>query len=290
MAETARARPRTLMLTADDFGQSPGISQGIVRLAHSGRLSATSCLTHAAQWPHLARLLRDLPPQLSRGLHFNLTEGVPLSAELRRLWPHFPGLLPLMIQAHSRRLPKQALAAEFAAQLGAFTEATGRWPDHIDGHQHVHHLPMVRDVVVRAVMNMKVDMKVDVAVRSTARPLGPRSNIKRTLIARSGGLTLERLLQRHAIRHNRWLLGVYDFQATDYQALMQGWLAHLPMDGGVLFCHPGAADPQPDAIGPARARELAYLSGTAFEDDLAAARVSLGSVFGPALTQKSSAG
>jgi chitin disaccharide deacetylase len=172
-------------------------------------------------------------------------------------------------------LPKKALAAEFAAQLHAFTDGAGQWPDHIDGHQHVHHLPVVRDVFVRAVL----DMKVEVAVRSTARPLGPRSEVKRALIARSGGMTLERLLQRHTIRHNRWLLGVYDFEVMDYRGLMQGWLANLQFDGGLLFCHPGAADPQPDAIAPARSRELAYLSSAAFEDDLAAAHVSLGSVF-----------
>jgi chitin disaccharide deacetylase len=266
---------RTLMLNADDFGQSPGISQGIASLAHSGRLSATSCLSSSAQWRALAPILRGLPSQVLRGLHFNLTQGVPLSPELRKHWSHFPSLSQLMVRAYSRRLPRKALAAEFAAQLHAFTESAGQWPDHIDGHQHVHHLPVVRDVFVRAVL----DMKVDVAVRSTARPLGPRSEIKRALIARTGGITLERLLQRHTIRHNRWLLGVYDFEVADYRGLMQGWLANLQFEGGLLFCHPGAADPQPDAIAPARARELAYLSSAAFEDDLAAANVGLGSVF-----------
>ncbi len=273
--EATSAPTRTLMLTADDFGQSPGISQGIASLAHTGRLSATSCLTSSMQWPALASTLRGLPPQVSRGLHFNLTLGAPLSSELRALWPQFPSLPQLMVQAHTRRLPKKPLAAEFAAQLSAFTEGAGQWPDHIDGHQHVHHLPVVRDVFVRAVL----DMKVDVAVRNTAGPLGPRAEVKRALIARTGGMSLERLLQRHSIRHNRWLLGVYDFEVLDYRGLMQGWLANLQFDGGLMFCHPGAADPQPDPIAPARARELAYLSSAAFTDDLAAANVVMGSVF-----------
>lgn len=274
-AEPTLGSLRTLMLNADDFGQSPGISHGIASLAHAGRLSATSIMSSSPQWPALAPTLRGLPSQVLRGLHFNLTEGVPLSPDLRKHWPRFPSLPQLMVRAHSRRLPKKALAAEFAAQLHAFTEGAGQWPDHIDGHQHVHHLPVVRDVFVRAVL----DMKVDVAVRSTARPLGPRSEVKRALIARTGGMTLERLLRRHAIRHNRWLLGVYDFEVPDYRGLMQGWLANLQFEGGLLFCHPGAADPQPDGIAPARSRELAYLSSAAFEDDMAAANVGLGSVF-----------
>ena len=277
VADTAasRAAARTLMLNADDFGQSPGISEGIASLAHSGRLSATSCLSSSAQWPAMAPTLRALPPQVLRGLHFNLTEGVPLSPDLRKHWPRFPKLPQLILNAHARRLPKQALAAELSAQLQAFTDGAGQWPDHIDGHQHVHHLPLVRDVVMKAVL----DLKVDVSVRSTARPLGPRFELKRALIARTGGVGLERLLQRHTIRHNRWLHGVYDFEAADYRSLMQGWLANMHVDGGLLFCHPGAADSQPDAIAPARARELTYLSSAAFTDDLAAANVSLGSVF-----------
>ena len=263
------------MLNADDFGQSPGISQGIAGLAHAGRLSATSCLSSSPQWSAWAPTLRGLPSQVMRGLHFNLTDGVPLSPELRKHWPHFPSLRQLMARAHARRLPKKALAAEFAAQLRAFTDGAGQWPDHIDARQHVHHLPVVRDVFVRAVL----DLKVEVAVRSTARPLGPRAEVKRALIARTGGLSLERLLQRHTIRHNRWLLGVYDFKVPDYRGLMQGWLANLQFDGGLLFCHPGAPDSQPDPIAAARARELAYLSSAAFDDDLAAANVTLGSVF-----------
>ena len=273
--EPTSAPMRTLMLNADDFGQSPGISQGIASLAHAGRLSATSCLSSSPQWPASASTLRGLPTQVSRGLHFNLTEGLPLSPDLRKHWPRFPTLSQLIVRAHSRRLPEKALAVEFAAQLHSFTEAAGQWPDHVDGHQHIHHLPLVRDVFVRGVL----DMKTDVAVRSTARPLGPRSGIKRALIAHTGGMTLETLLQRHTIRHNRWLLGVYDFAVPDYRGLMQGWLSNLQSEGGLLFCHPGAADPQPDAIAPARSRELAYLSSDAFEDDMAAANVTLGSVF-----------
>lgn len=266
---------RTLMLCADDFGQTPGISSAIAQLAHAGRLSATACLTNGAHWRSQAPVLRSLPRAVQRGLHVNLTEGAPLSPELRRVWTQFPTLPALIVQAHLRRLPQAAIAAEFEAQRAAFSEAAGQPPDFIDGHQHVHHLPGVRDMLLVALGRMVTPP----AVRSTARPLGVGFGVKRFLIAHTGGVALQRLLARRRIRHNASLLGVYDFEEVDYRALMQGWLAALPAEGGLLFCHPGAADGHADPIASARVRELAYLGSAAFSDDLAAAEVQLGPVW-----------
>ena len=65
---------------------------------------------------------------------------------------------------------------------------------------------------------------------------------------------------------------------------MRCWLAELPPEGGLLFCHPGegrpgAADEPPDAIRAARAREFAYLDSAEFIADLREADVVLGRVW-----------
>ena len=59
---------------------------------------------------------------------------------------------------------------------------------------------------------------------------------------------------------------------------MRGWLARVPAQGALLFCHPGPHEAG-DAIGAARAREHAYLVGDAFARDLAVADVVLGPVW-----------
>ena len=61
----------------------------------------------------------------------------------------------------------------------------------------------------------------------------------------------------------------------------RGWLARVPAEGALLFCHPGEAAPgdAPDVIGAARQRELAYLAGDGFARDLAEAGVVLASVW-----------
>jgi len=270
---TAHPPQRPLTLCADDFGLSQGISEGIAQLAHAGRLSAVSCITNAAGWLPAASLLEPRPRALSLGLHINLTEGRPLSPELARVWPRLPSLPRLIFSAHVGGLPRAALRAEMQAQLAQFANGTGRAPQHVDGHQHVHHLPLVRDLLLELVTGISPAP----TVRNTACLPGPGFARKRWLIRLTGARTLERQLVRLGLPHNSMLLGVHDFQPGDYGAWMRRWLTLLPDAGGWLFCHPGTEDlhDRVDPIRVARARELAYLSGAEFLRDLDASRVRL---------------
>ncbi len=267
-ARAAAGRP--LLLCADDFGLTPGIAQAIAGLVRAGRLGAFSCLANGPAWRQDAGLVAGLRAQARAGLHFNLTEGRPLSPALARHWPQLPSLGRLLLAAHLRRLPRAAVADELAAQWQAFVDASGGPPDFIDGHQHVHHLPGVRQALLAWLQRHPVP------VRSTARLGGPGGRLKRWVIEHSGGRALARELRQRGLPHNPLLLGAYDFQAG-YRPLMQAWLAQVPAGGALLFCHPGQASPgdAPDPIAAARQRELAYLGSEAFAADLRAAGVVL---------------
>ncbi|MBC7958060.1 MAG: ChbG/HpnK family deacetylase [Cytophagales bacterium] len=271
----ASGEGRVLTLCADDFGLSSGISRGIAMLARAQRLSAVSCITNAPHWREAAPLLRELPATVTVGLHFNLTEGQPLSRELAREWPTLPSLPRLLLLSHLHQLPVAALRVEWQAQLDAFVQATGRAPQMVDGHQHVHHLPALRQVVLDGI----APMAPRPAVRNTARLLGPGFAFKRFVIEHTGGRALKRELVRRGLRHNAALLGAYDFVTTDYRRLMRQWLAEVPPEGGLLFCHPAEVADAGDAIGDARLREFAYLEGNAFAADLAEAKVTLGAAW-----------
>ena len=272
---SGRGALRTLALCADDFGASPGTSRAISALAGRERLQAVSCLATHAHWAEAAPSTRHWPASVDVGLHFNLSEGAPLAPALRARWPVFPSLPKLIALAHLRRLPLAAIEAELRAQLDAFAAARGAPPDFIDGHQHVHALPGVR----RLVLDAAAALGPRTAVRNTGRLPGPGNAVKRWLIAHTGGAALRRALVRRGLPHNAALLGVYDFADADYAALMRSWLAAVPPEGALLFCHPGAADAPGDAIAEARPREAAYLAGDGFAADLRAAGVVLGRVW-----------
>jgi predicted glycoside hydrolase/deacetylase ChbG (UPF0249 family) len=268
---------KVLAVCADDFGLAPGVSRAIAELAQRERLKAVSCLANAAHWRSDAVLLRSLPASVDAGLHFNLTEGAPLSAELARVWPVLPSLPRLIVAAHLRRLPRAAIAAELAAQWQCFADTAGRAPAFVDGHQHVHHLPVVRDIVLQALAQRSPPP----AVRNTGRIAGPGFARKRRLIAGTGGRRLLQALRERGIAHNPALTGVYDFVPGRYRHWVQQWLAALPADGALLFCHPGQPDASgvPDPIAAARVEEAAYLGSDAFTADLQAAGVRLGCVW-----------
>ena len=280
---------KTVAVCADDYGASEGVDAAILELARAGRLSAFTCLVNGARWPTAAAAatmaMRDLPERIEVGLHLDFTEGTPCSAELARHWPSLPSLPALMLRAALGRLPLAAVRAEVRAQHAAFVDAFGRAPDFIDGHQHVHHLPGLRDVV----LEFASACPLRPPLRATGRVCGPGHRIKCALIEASGGRALMRELRRRGWPHNVALLGVYDFGARDYRSLMRGWLASAPVRGALLLCHPARAAEPDDPIGPARVRELAYLASPAFGADLAEAGVVLGAAWLP-VSESSSGG
>jgi len=273
-AKLQTAAPRVLAICADDIGLVAGAADTATALGAAGRLTAASCVTTGALWPSEAKRIAGV----ELGLHFNLTEGTPLSPDLAAHWPVLPGLARLLMLAHLRRLPKAAIAAEWQAQVHAFCDAIGREPDFVDGHQHVHHLPGVRDVVVSGVSAWK---RVP-AMRNTGHVVGPGAGFKGRVIETSGGRALERELVARGLRHNRVLLGAYDFESA-YAPLVAAWLAAAPAEGGLMFCHPCRAAPTGastgDAIAVARVREAAWLAGQGFAEQLAAANVTPGSAW-----------
>jgi predicted glycoside hydrolase/deacetylase ChbG (UPF0249 family) len=265
---------RELTLCADDYGLSTGVDVAIDDLARRGRLSALSCLANAPAWAPDGPQLATAPPGVATGLHFNLTEGRPLSAALREHWPVLPSIQACIIGAFRGRLPLAAIGEELLAQWDAFVAATGRAPDFVDGHQHVHHLPGIR----RLVLDWLQRQVHSPALRSTGHVRGPGFALKRLAIEWTGGRALARELARQRdITYNTVLLGVYDFAQADYRALMRGWLAHLPAAGGLIFCHPGHRSPEAarDPIAAAREREWSYLTSDAFTADLQSAGVTL---------------
>ena len=141
-----------IILCADDYAMTEGVSRAIGELAAARRLSATSVLVTSRHWPRMAPRLLIHRPHLSIGLHLDLTLGPPLGA-MRRLAPHgkFPPLASLATWALGGVLDIEEISAEIGRQLDHFEANLGFPPDHIDGHQHVHVLPGIRRALLNTV-------------------------------------------------------------------------------------------------------------------------------------------
>ncbi|MDB5861066.1 MAG: YdjC family protein [Ramlibacter sp.] len=248
---------RRLGICVDDFGLGEGVDQAVLGLARQGRISATSCMVGAPRWRADAPALREVDPAaLDVGLHLDLTE-FPFDARLRLPLQHW------LARSHVRLVPRAALRREIEAQLDAFEQALGRPPAHVDGHQHVHQLPVVRDALLAALEARHGGRRP--WLRRTRRPRGERVGGKAWLIETLGCAGLARLAGAKGYGQNGHLLGVYDFQgdAERYLALVGAWL-RAAEDGDLLMCHPATQLVPGDAIAPARMWEYQVLAGPAF--------------------------
>ena len=247
-----RAAQRRLVVCADDFGLSPLVDEAILRLARGGAISAISAITTGDPAESVTAALRQLPPAVSVGLHFNLTEpgqgapSQPLAAWLAQ------SVVPFTLDHERLRLELERQCTRFEARVG-------RIPDFIDGHQHVHQFRGIRECLL-FVIRERYDGKM--AVRTTC-PCQWRGT-KSAAIAALGGRALARELETQGVATNRDFAGVYDFSTrVSYAERMAGWLDGLA-DRGLLVCHPQLPDVQDPA--PAREAEFAFLSSSSWQE------------------------
>jgi|SRR5881628_559821 len=102
------ARAKLLIVTADDFGISPGVNRGVVEAHRDGILTSASLLVNRPACEAAVALGREYPA-LSLGLHLELDPDGP------------------------ERVP-----AELERQLARFVELVGAPPTHLDSHHDVH--------------------------------------------------------------------------------------------------------------------------------------------------------
>lgn len=138
-----------VILCADDFAMTDGVSRGIEELALARRLSATSAIVTLPAWERQASRLRELRAYLAIGLHINLTVGPPLGP-MSECAPdgELPAHSQILRRALTGRLAQDEIAGEIERQLDRFVEGVGHGPDFIDGHQHVHALPVIRSALI----------------------------------------------------------------------------------------------------------------------------------------------
>ena len=255
---------RSIVLIADDFGLSPAVDAGIIELADCGRLSGFGCLTQLPRWFDAAKTLdraRMGARGVQIGLHLNLSQG------FGGAWHRS---LPTLISgAYAGLLPRDRIRESLKTQWDRFTQALGRAPDYVDGHQHVHQLPIVRDCL----LELLAEESAELWVRITSPIIAPKPAIKGWMIAHLGAETLRQQAQHQGLKTNSAFAGVYGFDQSQsgYAHLMEQWLCAAP-DHTVIMCHPGhfAHVSPDDPIAPARAAELAFLNSPEFGDVLSA--------------------
>lgn len=244
-----------LILCADDYALTEGISRAVGELAAARRLSATSVMVTTPHWPAAGARLRVHRGHLAIGLHLNLTLGGPL-APMPRLAPDgkFPARTALVPMALLGLVKAAEVGEEIERQLQAFETGLGFPPDHIDGHEHIQVLPGVRRPLLEAVARRYRDIKPlirDPSDRWEATLARRRSPRAKAAVVTALALRFAAAAHDRGLPTNEGFSGFshFDLRVPYEQELADAMVAAGPRH--ILMCHPGHPDaelPKLDAV------------------------------------------
>jgi predicted glycoside hydrolase/deacetylase ChbG (UPF0249 family) len=252
-----------LIVNADDFGLTPGVTRGIAVGHRDGVITSTSMLAVAPSFPlaaamaasgdlddlgigvHLAAVGED-PPLLS-------AKEVPSLVDRRgAFWQSWRQFLP---RVAAGRIDREDLRREFTAQVER-ARSVGVPLTHVDTHQHLHLWPLVRDVVIEVAATAGID-----AIRATRTSgRGPKA---RGIGRLARGLADS--AERAGMRHPRAFAGLDEAGHLTGPVLCGAIeaLGASQVPSAEIGCHPGEADD------PERRR---YRWGYAWPEELAGLR------------------
>ena len=163
---------RRLIVNADDFGLTPGVSAGILAAHRHGIVTSTTLLATVKIEPEALAALQD--SGLGVGLHTNLTLGRPLTGA-RSLVDSNGAFVRDARRAAARAEPGD-VEAEVQAQVDRFVDLLKRPPTHLDSHHHVGLYAPVAAVVLATARRLGVPVRSQNAeARARAASAGLRT-------------------------------------------------------------------------------------------------------------------
>lgn len=243
---------RRVALCADDYGYNAAVDEAILALIDAGRLGGASCMVDAPRFAAVAPALCERSRDVDIGLHFNLSESFPGAPRA--------GSLPLLIASSwLGALGTAAVVPRLRRQLERFEAAFKRMPDYVDGHQHTHQFPVIRDALLQELDRRYGSRPL---IRNTA---SVAIDAKSRALSLLGGRALRRQLESIGWPTNRDFVGAYRFaRGVRFSDLAADWLRHL-RGGAIWMCHPAMRAEPDDPIGAFRVAEFEWLSSAQFD-------------------------
>jgi hopanoid biosynthesis associated protein HpnK len=144
---------KRVIVHADDFGLATAVNQGIVKAFERGILTSTSLMPSGEAFDDAVRLAKE-HPDLDIGIHLTLTGERPVTPareipSLVTTEGRFREKYPSFVKDYIfKRIKMADVERELTAQCEKVMK-TGLPISHIDGHQHLHILPGILEIVVK---------------------------------------------------------------------------------------------------------------------------------------------
>jgi len=241
---------KEIIICVDDFGISPGVSKGILKLAEKKRISATSVMVCYDDWKQEAKPLIDFQNQIDIGLHFTLTGALPLSdpkeiPSLVNSDGNFVSLGQFIKKCILRNIDPNEVKKEFYKQFDRFVEFFGFTPHYIDGHHNVHQYAIVDQALLEALKEKFKGQKYYVRNTSVSfeKAIRQGSSFLKIFPITLWGTPYKSLLESNGIRTNSSFMGIYDWRRPElFGQNFKRFLRMSSFENGIIMTHPGLPD------------------------------------------------
>jgi hopanoid biosynthesis associated protein HpnK len=234
---------RRAIFSADDFGLSLAVNEGVERAHRAGLLSTASLMVAGDAAADAIRRARAMPA-LRVGLHLVVIEGPAVlpPADIAALVDgdgQFPSdQLGLGLRYAFSRTARAQLAREVAAQFRAFA-ASGLPLDHANAHKHMHLHPLVGRLLIEAgaahgLRAIRIPAEPAAVMTALGVPQGPGA---RALLAWTRLLRAQ--AQRAGLRTNDHVFGLA-WSGGMTEARLLRLVPRLPPGLSDIYFHPAA--------------------------------------------------
>ena len=235
---TAAGAPSCLIVSADDYGYFGGVSRGIIEAAERGIVTATGVFANSDRFDEDVPALRDCAA-LDAGVHLNLTDGRPLTPDMRarlaRWNGRFPGKFVIGRAVMLGAIRVRDVQIEWRAQIERCLDA-GLTLQFLNSHEHIHMLPLLFPLA-QAFADEYGIPHLRLATADLKRSRGAAALLRGAIIG-----TVAAYCRRQLVRPAAHFLGL---EASGRLGIddLDALTADL-QPGGVyeLMCHPGRLD------------------------------------------------
>jgi chitin disaccharide deacetylase len=259
------------IIHADDFGETEQITLGICEGIEAGLITSTSIMANMPGTTFALGRVPALKDRASFGVHLTLCEGRPLTqaASLVDRNGNFCSKRALFLRSISGRLRLKDVESEVSAQVERIADGGVRI-SHLDGHKHLHQLPVVCQAVANVARRHGIERVRLAAMHRIAGYSSPSSAMRELLSLHAG-----RVFRGSQLRFPQRLV---DIRACMSLADRPAKWAALARGPGILeiFCHPGTELADQEKPGSCmRSEELGFLLSSRMRELLSASGAQL---------------
>ena len=269
---------KILVVNADDYGMTLGVSRGIIEAARAGLVRAACVMTNCPEFEDSMGELQQADVGLDIGFHANLTWGRPVSD---------PAEIPSLVGPDGNFLSRGTLLAKSLAGLVSPEEGyrelwaqcaklAARMPaiSHMNGHHHVHAFPGIAAASERVAREYGIPY-----VRSPREGMWSpwqHAALRRFAIFMLAGSSPEYWRARGFVSSDNF--GGFSLSAgRDLKARWIDTMERTPNGTTEMMVHPGYSSDELDSYGEGRDQEIAVLCDPELRDAAARAGVEISS-------------